>query len=537
MIGGKTTALPKPTLCPGCRLQRLQSFCNERTLYHRKCDLTGKQIISIYHPDSPFTIYNQKEWYEQSGWDPHSYGREMDFNRSFFEQFAELLRAVPHPALITDYQKNENSEFTNFTGSLKNCYLIFHADFNEDCLYGYGIKKCLRCVDCTRILECELCYECVDCTRCYDLRFSKDCINCSSSIFLDDCIGCKNCFGCSGLRNKEYHINNQPYSKDQYGRYLEQFRLSSHASLLSLKSKAQEFRLQSPKKALHMTNAEGSLGDYLIDCKNAGHCYDCSDLEDCQYCYQVSLRAKDCSDLYQFGINAELCYDNTMIGYDVQRVLFSFSITVNCSDVLYSMFCHNGCSNLFGCVGLNRKKYCILNKEYSREDYETLVPKIIDRMRQAKEWGEFFPSSISPFGYNETTAQEYTPLTEQQAMAHGWNWRKETDEAQSYLGPRVEIPDSIKDVSDEITKQILHCEVTGKPYKIIPQELEFYRDMSLPIPRRSPDQRHKERMAQRNPRTLWDRQCATCGKAIKTTYAPDRLETVYCEECYLSAVY
>ena len=27
------------------------------------------------------------------------------------------------------------------------------------------------------------------------------------------------------------------------------------------------------------------------------------------------------------------------------------------------------------------------------------------------EWGEFFPSSLSPFGYNETVAQEYFPLT------------------------------------------------------------------------------------------------------------------------------
>ena len=31
-------------------------------------------------------------------------------------------------------------------------------------------------------------------------------------------------------------------------------------------------------------------------------------------------------------------------------------------------------------------------------------------MKKTGEWGEFFPSSISPFGYNETVAMEYYPI-------------------------------------------------------------------------------------------------------------------------------
>ena len=31
-------------------------------------------------------------------------------------------------------------------------------------------------------------------------------------------------------------------------------------------------------------------------------------------------------------------------------------------------------------------------------------------MQKTGEWGEFFPASFSPFGYNETVAQEYFPL-------------------------------------------------------------------------------------------------------------------------------
>jgi len=38
------------------------------------------------------------------------------------------------------------------------------------------------------------------------------------------------------------------------------------------------------------------------------------------------------------------------------------------------------------------------------------VPKIIEHMQKMGEWGEFFPSSLSPFGYNETVAEEYYPI-------------------------------------------------------------------------------------------------------------------------------
>jgi hypothetical protein len=158
-------------------------------------------------------------------------------------------------------------------------------------------------------------------------------------------------------------------------------------------------------------------------------------------------------------------------------------------------------------------------------------------MRKTGEWGEFFPVQLSPFAYNETVAHESFPLSKEHVEERGWKWREEEDDRQQYLGPNIEVPIDISAVSDDITKHILECEVTGKPYKVIPQELKFHRDMGIPLSRTCPDQRHKERMAQRNPRKLWDRACMKCQKAISTTYSPDRPEIVYCDECYLSTVY
>jgi len=160
-------------------------------------------------------------------------------------------------------------------------------------------------------------------------------------------------------------------------------------------------------------------------------------------------------------------------------------------------------------------------------------------MQSTWEWGEFFPSSLSPFGYNETVANEYFPMTKQQAQEKEFNW---SDYEAPF--PKVEktipadkLPDSIKDIPDDILAWAIVCEVTGKPFRIIQPELEFYRKHDLWIPKRHPDQRHLDRMGMRNPRKLYERKCDKCHVDMETVYAPDRKETVYCEECYNREVY
>ncbi|MCX6807598.1 MAG: hypothetical protein NTZ80_02225, partial [Patescibacteria group bacterium] len=91
--------------------------------------------------------------------------------------------------------------------------------------------------------------------------------------------------------------------------------------------------------------------------------------------------------------------------------------------------------------------------------------------------------------------------------------------------------------NNDILNYAIECEITKKPFRIIKQELEFYRKHNLPLPKRHPDQRHKDRLSLRNPRKLWDRTCNKCNIPIQTSYSPDRPETVYCEKCYLETVY
>lgn len=88
-----------------------------------------------------------------------------------------------------------------------------------------------------------------------------------------------------------------------------------------------------------------------------------------------------------------------------------------------------------------------------------------------------------------------TPLDRDEALERGFNW---SDYEPPF--PKVEkiipankLPDDITKIPDDILNWAIECEVTQKPFRIIKQELEFYRKHNLPIPRRHPDQRYIER--------------------------------------------
>ncbi|MDP2630584.1 MAG: hypothetical protein Q8P56_04205, partial [Candidatus Uhrbacteria bacterium] len=200
-------------------------------------------------------------------------------------------------------------------------------------------------------------------------------------------------------------------------------------------------------------------------------------------------------------------------------------------------------SDLFGCIGLNGQKFCILNKQYSQEQYEELVPRIIEHMKQSGEWGEMFPVRLSPFGYNDTLAGENYPLTQEEVEGRGWPWQKKQRGTYGKETLSIEnIPATIKDTEVTICGQVLACEECKKNYRIVRQEFELYVLLGVPVPLRCPECRHQRRFNSRTPYKLWHRQCmcekdehdhtGRCPAEFETAYAPERSETVFCESCY-----
>jgi len=532
VFAGKKELIPPPTRCPDCRTQQRFTWRNDRKLYHRKCDLTGKEIISIYAPDKPYKVYEQSEWWSDK-WDAMDFGRDMDFRRPFFEQFSALLHDVPIPS--RHVEQSENSEYGNFNWGVKNCYLVFASDQCQDCIYCDMLFDCSGCMDCSFCKECQYCYQLLDSEKCYRCFYSQELTSCETVDFSIDCKSCRNCFGCTGLRGKEYHLFNEPLNKPDYEAKLAELTFTQ-SSIAHARDRAVALWKKHPHVFAHLLQCENCTGDNLLQCKNCRACFDGKQGQDCAYAQNIPSNTKDCHDVYGAGYGAELDYQ----GFSVagQRTLFSFLIYPSGTDVLYSAFCGN-CKNIFGCIGLKRQQYCIFNKQYTKEEYQELVPRIIEHMKQTKEYGEFFPSNLSPFTYNESLANDYFPLTKKEALKQGYEWSDEMDEipkAQKVISAE-KLPESIEAIPDDVLNWAIQCKRTKRPFRIIRQELMLYRQMKLPIPHLHPNERYKQRMTLRNPHKLWHRQCDKCGEDIQTTYAPERPEIVYCEKCYLAAVY
>ena len=523
--------VPPPTFCPECREQRRLAFRNERSLYKRKCDLCDREVVSIYSPlppscwENPFKVYCPDCWFSDKR-DLLANGRNFDFARPFFPQFKELLADTPRMSIF--HMRVVNSDWVNNETDSKNCYLNVGGHFNENCAYNTYALRSKDCFDNYWIFSCNFCYENILLRNCYKTFFSRQCFDCIDTVFSYDCRNCQNIIGCAGLRGKSYCIFNEQYSKEDYFNFLNQHLLSSGKSLRFLKEKADEIILKTVYRDVFTVKSVNCSGNYIEQSKDCHNCWDVEKAENCRHLF-IAGEIKDSYDASSAGIETELIYEIIGLskGYNVR---FSFTIDVGCYNIEYSNFLSN-CHDCFGCVGLRNKSYCIFNKQYSEDEYKILRQKIVEHMKQTNEYGEFFPVSLSSFGYNETAANDYFLLNKEGAMVLGANWNDYESPIKNTFSD-YQISDDIRDTGDDILGKILKCDISGKAYRIIPMELEFYRKMGLPIPRRAPLQRHRDRLALRAPRKLWTRNCAKCSKEIKTVYSSERPEIVYCERCY-----
>ncbi|MDC0506163.1 hypothetical protein OAN96_01060 [Candidatus Gracilibacteria bacterium] len=533
-IDEKKYSIPTPSLCSDCRSQRRMSWSNQMQLYKRKCDATGKDILSNVSEDKPHKVYEVREWYSDH-WDQNITGRDYNFERGFFEQFQDLLQVAPFPNLQRSPGYDENAEYTNYASKNRDCYLVFDSDGNRDVSYSYSTNSCENAMDVFRVGGSGYCYESIDSRNCYNSKYLQNSNDCNNSQFLFDCIGCEFCFGCVNLRNKKYHIYNVEHSKQEYEEKIKEL---SDLSLVDIQGQFEKLKVELPHRSSYGIDNTDVLGNYLVNSKDSKHCYDCRNLNECKYIQQSfddATRSMDCTEI---GDKAELLYEAAYTGINSYNNKFVSHVLGDGSNLTYCFFTPF-CSNCFGCVGLHHKEYNIFNKQYTKEQYYELLSTIIAHMQDVGEWGEFFPADMSPWGYNESHANDYFPLNKKQARESGFNW----SDYQAPL-PKVDktipankLPKNITEIPDDILNWAIECGVTQKPFRIIPQELQFYRKHNLPIPRRHPDQRHLDRMALRNPRKLFKRGCDKCDAVMQTTYSPERPEKVYCEECYSSEIY
>ena len=542
--------VPAPTWCPECRAMRRLIWRNERSLYHNKCAFSGKDILSMFSPETGLTVYDRDIWWSDK-WDPLAYGQEYDFSKPFFVQFQELLSRVP--LMNLGNTNSPGSEYGNHNADCRNCYLTYASFSNENCNYSNGLVNVKDSWDLYKVSKSEQCYDSTLCDSCYNTSFSYDSVECIDSMFLTSCLGLKNCLGCVNLRHKKYCIFNKQYTEDEYKEKISQYNFGSYKGLEKFKQEYIDFLKTQFRRYAFVFKSLNSTGDNIMFAKNSRMIFDVfDDIENCKYITHA-VTIKDSYDAYGTGGKMELLYEGIDAGINAYNIHFCI-LAHTCVNADYIYMCF-GSSKLLGCIGLRNQEYCILNKKYTKEEYEKLVPKIIehintmpyvDKQGRVYKYGEFFPTEMSPFYYNETIAQEYYPLAEQEAKNYDFKWKEREKRDYKIKIKAEDLPDHIKDVDDFIVGKVIGClhkglcnEQCTEAFKILPAELQFYKRNNLALPRLCPNCRHFERLNKRNPLQLWHRKCmkAGCTNEFETSYAPDRPEIIYCEKCYQAEVY
>jgi hypothetical protein len=565
----KKIYVPPPTFCPECRIARRFTWRNMWHLYKKKEERTGELIFSTFPEESPVKIYDRDFWWTD-GWDPLEYGQDIDWNIPFFSQFYELMKKVPFAAHSS--QSLVNCEYCMNASYSKNCYYSRALGHTEDCTYVIWDEASKNCMDSHMTDHCEFGYGNVNAIRCYQTSFSVNCEDCTNVILSRDCNGCSSCIGCVGLRGKSYHIFNQPYSKEEYVKKVAEMNLGSRKSLSAVREQAEKVWASFPVKYMHGVQNADVTGDYIYNSKNSKQCYRVKETEDSKFCMNLlNGPVKDSYDYANWGAGSELIYESLVCGDQTYNIKFSWNVFGGAKNVEYSVFCPGG-QDLFGCVGAHKKQYCILNKQYTKEEYEQLVPKLkkhmtdmpyVDKLGRVYTYGEFFPAELSPFPYNVSESHEYFPKTKEEVLREGMMWHDDEKRAYTITKQSAELPDSIKDATPDIVKETIACRHEGTclqecttAFRIIPREFEFLKRFNIPLPDLCPNCRQYERFALRNLPKFYNRNCQcagitagqyantakhfhgeqACPNTFQTSYAPSGPEIVYCEQCYNAEV-
>jgi hypothetical protein len=557
--------VPPPTFCYLCRAQRRFSFRNERKLFKARDSFTGKDIFALCPKEGNRKIISQEEWYGDS-WDAMEYAREIDFSRPFLKQVFELEKEVPIYNLNCHLMVN--SPYSGNATALKNCYLCFHSNYSENCMYGTANDFCRDCVDDSHINHSERCYECFWLQNCYQCYFSIMCFDSRNLYFCRGCSDCNDCFGCAKLRKASYCIFNKQYSKEEYKSELKTMRLDSREGIERARKESRAFWITQPYRSIQGLKNLNSSGSYVTNCKNVNDSYLIRESENMRYCQHMQMPGnKDNYDATIWGAHTELNYETKECGEDSYNNKFSRDCWPACRNNEYCVHLFSS-SDCFGCVGLKKKQYCILNKQYTKEECEILVEKIkkhmdempyVDSQGLIYKYGEFFPIEFSPFGYNNTIAMQHFPLNKEEAKNKGYAWIEIPHGEYKITKKAFELPDSIDGVNDNILKEVIECENCKNAYRVMENELIFLRKEKLPLPFLCHDCRYERRINDRLKVKLYERSCmcagATdetntykntvkhlhgnepCGEEFKTGYAPEGKEIVYCEKCYQQEVY
>ena len=525
----KLLKIPLPKVMPRVRHQLAMAHNIPDELFKNKSALSGKEIITSIPPEMNLNVYDDNEWWSDK-WNATDYGRDYNRSKNFFGQLHKLHREIPRPAKAQYSQTtNENSEWTVQGYQFKNCYYVYGGVKNEDVLYSVSPVKCRDSMEIFSSTECELCYEVLNSKTCHRSGFLDNCENCSDCYFGFDLKNCEKCFSCFNLRHSKYCFYNKQLSKQGYEEKIKQINLGSYKELVHWEKKFKmALDTDGVRKHLDNSDIENSTGNNIQECKNCQNCFNTSKTQDSK---NIIFSNKVNHSLDIFGsLNVER--SAFTLGINLYNVKFSFAV-FDCSNIEYCENCYN-IEYCFGCVGLRNKKYHILNKPYSKEEYWQTVDLIKTNMLKRGEYGQYIPFKYSLYPYNLSAASKFYPLNKELAEKQGSSWYT-IKERQTINGINAtDLVDNIKDVPNDILEKTIICNKTTKAYTIVENELNFYKKMNLPLPRTHPMYRRANQFKNLRTPQLFKHYCTKCNKVIKIQGNDAKTQKVknVCKNCY-----
>jgi len=531
----KMLRAPVPLYCPTCRRIRRFVHMGVMRLFKRDCQAPGhtEQMISIFPKECPFPVHDY-DYSISEAFDPFSFGVDYQAGQSALAQLFSLRKRFPLPSFINRDSSSINCEYSNGGRSSKNCYYTSGAFNSENVWYSGLINRSKEVMASRAVVGCDTVYETLGVECLYKTAFAYFSKDCSDSTLLFDCRNCTDCFGCVNLRSKSYCLFNEQKTKEEYEAFMAANTPLSHTALVGYTERFWDLVRSLPANASRNTGSENVSG-VLIE--NSRSVFDVTDSKKAEHVRHAdgALTHKDSMDVL-FSGGSEMLYQTTNVGSSSSRVKFSISSKFTTDSEF--VFNSRNIANCFMCFGLDGKSYCVLNKQYTPEEYWPLVDAIKTEMLGSGEYGEHPEMTFSAQAYNFSLAGLYYPLPDETIRKLGGYIAEEPDTNVGSIETveSADLPDTIAQTDDSILAKAIICEETGRPFRIIPEELAFYRKLGVPLPHVHPNVRLDRKYRFSPTGIRYYTLCAKCGKDIQSIFDPKDGYLLYCESCYQQEV-
>lgn len=524
---------PPSAIHPIARMKIICSFGTGFGWWWQKHPETGKQVLTYVHPATGVRAIPDAEFFEKDNTDK---ARDFDASRPFMDQIRELQLQIPFTAS------------RSVTPTVNSISLLSQGDENSFFVTGCKSKNSFYSYSAVDMENSSEVYESSFITNSYNIlnshrihngKFIRQSYDCLNSAFLFDCRNCEFCFGATNQRNKKYVFFNEQLTKEAYEKRMSTIDLRSRKTLEEYLVK---FRDLVGHKAVWPENfneqAENSLGEYLHKCRDCRYQFFAHDGPNHNYYGLIFFGQTENNAFIGGAFNAvDNYYCHAPMHSRGCRYVHS---CVRCQNVEYSMQCYDS-ENLFGCVGLIRKKFCIFNKQYTEEAYWLKLDEIKCHMLDRGEYGEFFPLSFTPSYVLSSPALMYLIDEEDVKTLGGSVYDPDSAGALGDTTTSVEVrsPEEVPDRIDELdadvwSKLAIMDPVEKRRFAYLKPEIELYRELGIASSTTHPMKRLKNLVFESNTGIFIDAECAKCGKKLtisKNKTYPDRV--IYCREDYL----